>query len=48
MGNIYVWVDNIKMDFRELVWSCKDRIGLSQYRDRWGALVIAVIHLRVQ
>jgi hypothetical protein len=36
------WVDNIRMDLGEVGWS-----GLAQERDRWRALVNAVINLRV-
>jgi hypothetical protein len=38
------WVDNIKMDLRELGW---DWIDLAQDRDQWRALVNAVMDLRV-
>jgi hypothetical protein len=38
------WVDNIKMDLREIGW---DSIDLAQDRDQWRALVNAVINLRV-
>jgi hypothetical protein len=41
------WVDNIKMDFRELGWDGKDWIDLPQDRDQWRALVNAVMNLRV-
>jgi hypothetical protein len=40
------WVDNIKMDVKETEWG-HDWIDLAQYRDRWRALVNAVINLRV-
>jgi hypothetical protein len=36
------WVDNIKMDLREVGWS-----GMAQYRDQWRALVNTVMNLRV-
>jgi hypothetical protein len=29
------WVDNIKMDLREIGWSCIDWIHLAQDRDQW-------------
>jgi hypothetical protein len=41
------WVDNIKMDILEIVWGSVDSIGLAQDRDKWRALVNAVINLRV-
>jgi hypothetical protein len=41
------WVDNIKMDLLEIVWGGVNWIGLAQYRDKWRALVNAVMKLRV-
>jgi hypothetical protein len=41
------WEDNIKMDLREVGWGGMDWINLAQDRDRWRALVIAVMNLRV-
>ena len=41
------WEDNIKMDFQELELVGLDRIHLAQDRDRWQALVNAVMNLRV-
>jgi hypothetical protein len=41
------WVDNIKMDLLEIGWSSVDWIGLAQYRDKWRALVNAVMNLQV-
>jgi hypothetical protein len=41
------WVDNIRMDLGEVGWGDVDWIGLAQDRDRWRALVIAVMNLRV-
>jgi hypothetical protein len=41
------WVDNIKMDLREIGWDSMDLIDLAQDRDRWRALVNTVINLRV-
>jgi hypothetical protein len=29
-----MWVDNIKLDFGEIVWSGVDRIGLAQDMDK--------------
>jgi hypothetical protein len=41
------WVDNFKMDLREIEWDGGDWIDLAQYRDQWRALVNAVMNLRV-
>jgi transposase len=41
------WVDNIKMGLREVGWDGMDWIDLARDRDRWRALVNAVINLRV-
>jgi hypothetical protein len=41
------WVDNIKMDLREIGWDGMDWIDLAQDRDRWRALVNTVMNLRV-
>jgi hypothetical protein len=41
------WVDNIKMDLREIGWAAMDWIHLDQDRDRWRALVNTVMNLRV-
>jgi hypothetical protein len=41
------WVDNIKMDIREIGRDGGDWIDLAQDRDQWRALVNAVMHLRV-
>jgi hypothetical protein len=41
------WVNNIKMDLREIGWGCMDWIDLAQDRDRWKALVNTVMNLRV-
>jgi hypothetical protein len=40
-------VDNIKMDLLEIGWGGVDWIGLAQDRDRWRAVVNAVMNLRV-
>ena len=41
------WVDNIRMDLQEVGCGYMDWIGLAQDRDRWCALVSAVMNLRV-
>ena len=41
------WVDNIKMDLREVGCGCMDWIEVAEDRDRWRALVNAVMNLRV-
>jgi hypothetical protein len=41
------WEDNIRRDLQEVGWGCKDWIVLAQDRDRWRALVSAVMNLRV-
>jgi hypothetical protein len=41
------WMDNIKMDLGEVGWGDVDWIGLAQDRDKWRALVNAVMNLRV-
>jgi hypothetical protein len=40
------WVDNIKMIFRDRLGGV-DWIGLAQDRDKWTALVNAVMNLQV-
>jgi hypothetical protein len=41
------WMDNIKMDLREIGWDGVDWIELAQGRDQWRALVNTVMNLRV-
>jgi hypothetical protein len=41
------WVNNIKMDLREIDWGGMCWIGLSQDRDQWTALVNTVMSFRV-
>jgi len=41
------WEDNIKLDLQEVECGGKDWIELAQDRDRWRALVNAVMKLRV-
>jgi hypothetical protein len=40
------WEDNIKMDLQEVGWVGMDWIALAQDRDRWRALVNAVMEWR--
>jgi len=42
-----IWEDNIKMDLQEVGCGDKDWIELAQNRDRWRALVNAVMNIRV-
>jgi hypothetical protein len=41
------WVDNIKIDLREIGWDGMDRIEQAQDRDQWRALVNTVMNLWV-
>jgi hypothetical protein len=41
------WVDNIKIDLREIGWDGMDRIDLGQDRDQWRTFVNTVMNLRV-
>jgi hypothetical protein len=41
------WVDNIRIDLGEVGWGDVDWIGLAQDRNRWRALMNAVLNLRV-
>jgi hypothetical protein len=41
------WVDNIKMDLREIGWGGIDWIDLGQSRDQWRALMNMAMNLRV-
>jgi hypothetical protein len=41
------WVDNIKMDLREIGWDGMDWIGLAQDTDQWKAAMNTVMNLRV-
>jgi hypothetical protein len=42
-----MWVDNIKMDLREIGWDGMDRIDLAQDMDQWRALVNTIMNLRI-
>jgi hypothetical protein len=39
------WEDNIRMDLREVECGCVDWMELAQDRDRWSALVSALMNL---
>jgi hypothetical protein len=39
------WKDNIKIDLQEMRWRGMDWTDLAQDRDRWRALVSAVMNL---
>jgi hypothetical protein len=41
------WVDNIKIDLREIRWDGVNWINLAEDRDKWRALVNTVMNLRV-
>jgi hypothetical protein len=41
------WVDNIKIDLVEIGWGGVDWIALTQDREKWRALVNAIMNLRV-
>jgi hypothetical protein len=41
------WVDNIKMDLKEIGWDVRDWIDLAQDRDQLRALVNKVMSFRV-
>ena len=42
-----IWEKNIKFDLQEVFWGSMDWIDVAQDRDRWRALVNAVMYLRV-
>jgi hypothetical protein len=42
-----MWVDNVKVDLREIGWGDMVWIDLAQDRDQWRALVKKVMNLRV-
>jgi hypothetical protein len=41
------WVDNIKMDLREIGWGGMDLIDLAQDRDQWKAIMNMVVNVWV-
>ena len=43
----HTWEDNIKIDFQEVGLGDIDWIDLARDRDRWRAVVNAVMNLRV-
>jgi hypothetical protein len=38
------WIDNIKTDLVEVGWGGVDWTGMAQYREKWRALVKAVMN----
>jgi hypothetical protein len=42
-----MWVNNIKMDLREIEWDGMDWIDVGQDRYQWRALVNTVMNLRI-
>jgi hypothetical protein len=38
----YRWVDNIKMDFREIGWGGMDLIKLAEDRDQWTFVLLII------
>jgi hypothetical protein len=41
------WVDNIKMNLREIGWGSMDWVHLAQHRGQWKALVNTTRNIRV-
>jgi hypothetical protein len=41
------WVDDIKIDLREIEWDGEDWIDLAQDEDQWRDLMNTVMNLRV-
>jgi hypothetical protein len=41
------WLDNIKIDLREIGWSGMNLIDLAEDRGEWRSLVNTVLNLRV-
>jgi hypothetical protein len=41
------WVDNIKINLRDIGWDVMDWIDLAQDRDQWRALMNTVMNLHV-
>jgi hypothetical protein len=42
-----MWVDNTKMDLREIGWDGMDCIDLAQDGDQWRILMNTVMNLRI-
>jgi hypothetical protein len=42
------WVDNIKMDLREIGWDGVNWIDMDQDRDQWSVLVNTVLNFRIR
>jgi hypothetical protein len=47
LGRPRLWVDNIKMDLREIIWYDMDCIDLARDRDQWRAIGNAGTNFRV-
>jgi hypothetical protein len=43
----HTWMDNIKMDFRNIEWDGVDWIDVAEDRDQWRAFVNTILNLRV-
>jgi hypothetical protein len=41
------WLNNIKMDLREIGWGGMEWIDMAQERDQWSSFVNTVMNLRV-
>jgi hypothetical protein len=41
------WVDNIKIDLREIGWGGMDWIDVAQDRDQWWTVVKTVMNRRI-
>jgi hypothetical protein len=41
-----MWVDNIKMDLRNIKWDDVDSINMAQDRDQWRFIVNTVLNIR--
>jgi hypothetical protein len=41
------WEDNIKMDLQEVGWEGVDWIDMAEDRDRWRAVVKAIMNIQV-
>jgi hypothetical protein len=43
----HIWVDNIKMDLKEIGWGGMNWVDLAEDRDQWRAVVNTVMNLLV-